>query len=226
MSGQKTASLVALAFLGGASAANAQSDWYLSGSAAAYLRQDSTYSASISKPGAAPAADTEKDNYDPGAMVSVGVGKRIGQHLRVEGQLGYAGYTISRINPFTTDPNYPRIDGRAFYQREGVRYTRETADIIGFYDFNPMRWGVTPFLGAGLGASEDHRGAGVLQSADGATMTIQAKSAAELLGLAEFGLSIPLTPGLTLVPNYQFVRYFRRTPDAVNVFGATVRYAF
>jgi opacity protein-like surface antigen len=174
----------------------------------------------------APAQTVEKATFNAGVTTTAGVGKRISQHLRFEAQLGYVDYTLNHVNPFANDPDYPRLDGRPFDRIQGGRLTRVTGDVIGFYDFNPLRWGVTPYVGVGFGGSENNRALGTFASSDGVTLTTPHGSGAEGFGVAEIGLSIPMmSQSIILAPSYRFVRY-RPTEDSAHVFSATLRYAF
>src|SRR5690348_10775298 len=86
-----------------ASAAHADSGFYVGGSVGAFFREDSTYTArAIGNPQITGEAHRE---YDPGPVFSILAGYKLPYRFRVEAEFAYAHYTIDKDvagNPFNS----------------------------------------------------------------------------------------------------------------------------
>ncbi len=172
------------------------------------------------------AVGVEKVAHQPGESLNLALGYRVNARFRVEVEAGYTQYASGSLRPFTSNPNFPALDGRAFRQNTGGDYSRETATLNSFYDLRPAgaRW--APYLGLGVGAAATRRTTGYFTSADGHNFRSDGGSGVSGLALAEAGLNIRLAPNLTLAPAYRYVRYFNANADIAHVIRASLRYAF
>ncbi len=172
------------------------------------------------------AAGVVKQSHRPGEDLSLALGYRFSARFRVEVEAGYTAYSAGTLRPFTTSPNFPALDGRAFQQKAGGDYSSTTATLNGFYDFRPTASGWAPYVGVGVGGAATTRSAGTFVSAQGNTLHSAGGSGASGLALAEAGLNIRLTPNLTLAPAYRYVHYFNVGGDVAHVAKASLRYVF
>jgi hypothetical protein len=222
----KLALVAAMALLAGGGAAQAANGWYVSGSAGAYLRQDTRGTGQFTKAGAPPAEGENATAYDAGFTLQAAVGRRVTPHLRLEAELGYASYLADHANPVTDDPLYPRLDGRTYARETGARSTRLTGALASFYDFGPVAAGLAPYLGGGLGVADAWTDSGLFQAADGAPLHLRGGDRTGGFGFVETGLSIPLTAKLSFVPSYRYAHAFGGVRDRASVLSGGLRYAF
>jgi opacity protein-like surface antigen len=209
-------------------AANADSTRYVAGSVGGYFREAVTEDRTfyqIADP-SINADGTNKFSFDPGAVVNISVGYRIASHFRIEAELGYDSYVGSSVNPFTTNPNFPHLDGRTFTRQSGAEYSRFTGTVNAFYDFSPLASRFTPYIGVGVGGESGSKTAGHFVSADGATLTGQSGTDSAVLGLVEVGLNIALSKHWSVAPAYRYIHVFDGNGEAAHVAKLGIRYSF
>jgi opacity protein-like surface antigen len=207
--------------------AQGESGWYVSGSVGGYFREttttsetfDKTYNRSIR------ASGTETQSFDPGVIGNAALGYHLSPQFRVEAEIGYFSYSASTMNPFTTDPRFPRLNGSTFIRQTGDDWSRFTGTVNVFYDF-PGLMGVSPFVGTGIGASANHRTNGFYTAANGGTFDSSGGASTQGLWLLEGGVSVPLTENLSVVPAYRYVHYFAGNEDVAHIVKLELRYSF
>jgi opacity protein-like surface antigen len=209
--------------------ASAQSAWYISGSAGAYLRSDNSGSETISG-SQGRASGTNTTTFDPGPVINVAVGYRLPAGLRLEGELGFTHYNIDSISPFTANKAlFPFLNGSKLGVQSGGDLERYTQTINAFYDL-PLPGRFVPYVGAGFGAAEDSGSdAYSVESGGVRTFTQRAANGVHPVILAEVGLNVTLDPKWTLVPAYRFEHIFASGDAAeenANVFKVGLRYSF
>ncbi len=219
----------AIGVLASASAALADSPWYVSGSVGGYFRQDFSgadnffHSATptVTVPG------TDRISYSPGVVGNIAVGYHLTPHIRVEGELGYVSYDASALHPYTTAAGFSDLNGQAFKHQSGDTYSRFTGSANAFYDFSAIAGRFTPYVGAGVGGSANHKSAGRFEASSGAIFTSGVgATATEGLAMVEGGVAIAVTRHLSLVPGYRFVHYFSSGEDVAHVAKLGLRYSF
>jgi opacity protein-like surface antigen len=211
-----------------AAAANAESGWYVAGSAGGYFREGVTEGETFYKitDPSVTAPGTIKFSFDPGAVANISVGYRVASHFRIETELGYDSYVGSSLNPFTTNPNFPHFDGRTFTRQSGAEYSRFTGTVNIFYDFSPLASRFTPYVGVGVGGESGRKTAGHFVSADGTTITGQSGTGSAVLGLVEGGLNIALSKHWSVVPAYRYIHVFDGNGEAAHIAKLGIRYSF
>ena len=211
--------------LGAASAARADSPWYVSADIDRVFRPSDQVAAQFFHP-ATPSVTVPGTNgrdYDPGVGIAAALGYRLNAHIRIEGEISDAVYQVDKV--FPRAPGFPALNGQAFDRTSGAGVSRAGGAANLFYDFSPIAR-VTPFVGIGAGASYGHADAGVFADAAGASFKSPGISAAVGTAMAEGGLSIPLGPHLALTPAYRYIRAFAPQGGAAHVVKAGLRYSF
>jgi opacity protein-like surface antigen len=220
------ASLVT-AMVGSISAA-AESPWYLEGGVGGYfsdpLSSQHSFFHNATPTVTVPGIATLK--FSPGVIANIGLGYRITSHIRLEAEAGYFTYTGDTLNPYTTAPGFPALNGQAFTRRSGDRWSRYTGTVNAFYDFAPVAGRFSPYIGGGVGASADHRTNGLYATAAGQTFTTNGGSSTAGIGLLEGGVSIALSPHLAVVPAYRYVHSFAGDAEQAHVAKIALRYSF
>lgn len=208
--------------------AEADSPWYLEGSLGGYVRD--SFSSPVTfrhTPGpsvTAPGVNTFKVN--PGLIANVGLGYRVAPHVRLEAEVGYTTYTGDTLNPYTTAPGFPALNGQTFTRQSGDRWSRYSGTVNAFYDFIPIAGRFTPYVGGGVGAAAGHRTKGVYKDAAGQPFGSGGGSSTQGFGLLEGGVAIALSPHWALVPAYRYVHFFTEGQDVAHVGKVGLRYAF
>lgn len=198
--------LSALAGLSIASAARAQSAWYISGSAGGAFFPDQTASVTLRGAGTTGPA-TSMRSFDPGIALDAAVGYHLPMGFRIEGEFGYIhssrdSTTISTSNPLQA----ATFNGTRFTSPDGGAMNFFTATANIFYDIPVHVAGIAPYVGAGFGYYH--------ASIDTVTYNIPFRftgSGSEVSNaviLAEAGVTVPLAPSLTLVPAYRYEHFF------------------
>ncbi len=208
--------------------ARAEAPFYVSGDIGGYFR-DSDSGADTFHHSATPTTlvpGTDKRGFDDGEVGYLALGYRVAPHIRVEGELGYASYTGSTLNPFTAVLGYPELNGQTFRRTSGDRFSRYTGTANVFYDFSPYAGRFTPYVGGGMGVSANHQSYGVFTAADGTPFRSSGGSSTQGLGMVEAGVSIALTPQLSLVPAYRYTHFFADKEDVAHVVKVGLRYNF
>jgi len=208
--------------------AEAASPWYVEGGLGGYFR-DSESSSNTFHRNATPnvnvsGVDTLK--FNPGLIANVGVGYRLTSHLRIEAEAGYFTYTGHTLNPYTSAPGYPALNGQTFTRRSGDRWSRYSGTVNAYYDFTPIAGRFTPYVGGGVGASADHRTNGRYKSAGGQIFTTPGGTSTQGFGLVEGGVSIAVSPHWAVVPTYRYMHCFAVGEDSAHVGQIRLRYSF
>lgn len=223
------AGLAALAWAVNAEAQSPwQGPWYLEGSLGGYFRQPQEGPDVFhhSNTPTVTVAGTDTLKFSPGLVANLGVGRRITPHIRLEAEVGYAAYSGHSLNPYTTAPGFPALDGQTFTHRSGDRWSRYTGAVNAFYDFAPIAGRFAPYVGGGVGASANHRTNGIYADAAGQTFTTTGGSSTQGFAVVEGGVSIALSPHWAVVPAYRYVRYFADDQDVAHVAKVGLRYSF
>lgn len=226
-----TAALVASAC--GSTAAMAQSPWYVSGNLGGYLRQDSDRSGTFTRSNSAETAKgNERLSYNPGVTVNAAVGYRLTSRLRLEGEVGYTAYGSKSLNPSTSNPDFPELNGASFKRLSGGDLSRVTETAGAFYDlaartpYIPYTVQYIPYVGAGGGAAETNATDGVFATPAGTPFNLHGGPATVGLLFAEAGVGVTLSPHWSIVPAYRYVHFFGAGQDAAHVVKLGLRYAF
>jgi opacity protein-like surface antigen len=217
---------VAMAF---AFAAPAWADgpWYVSGSIGGYFREDDNIATSffhLDNP-SFKVPGTASRSFDPAVIGNLAVGYAVMPQVRVEAEVGYFDYSGSTINPLAHNVNFPRLNGSTFVRQSGNDWSRFTGTVNAFYDFLPIV-GFTPYVGAGVGASADHKTTGVFIGPTGSTFTERGGAGTDGLVLAEGGASIPLTDDLSVTASYRYAHFFSSGEGTAHIVKMGVRYSF
>ena len=96
----------------------------------------------------------------------------------------------------------------------------------GFYDIATFAGRYTPYVGAGVGGSDNHQSQGFFAARDGTPFDVSGGASAQGFAMAEGGLAIALTPRISLVPAYRYVHYFQGNEDVASVAKLGVRLSF
>jgi opacity protein-like surface antigen len=221
---------VAAAFAVGvsfASAAEADSPWYVSGDFGGYFRMEDSWKTTIFKIAdpSVKASGVQTRAYNPGLTGHLALGYRLNPHWRFEAELGEAVYSGSKVFPYTTDPNFPRLNGSAWVSSSGQTLQRFSGALNAYYDFRPWR-GVTPYVGAGLGAWAE-RSATTDYMQSGVPFLSKGGAGVAGFGQVEAGVSLKLAPHWSVVPAYRFVQAFQGAGgDTAHIAKVGVRYTF
>ena len=225
----KTGAMAAMLALGMAAPALAQGPWYVSGSLGGYLRQSDSGADSFfheNDPGDR-VGGSDRIGFDHSALTgAVAVGRRLFGRFRVEAELGYTRYAADTLQPSTSAPGFPELNGQVFKRGGGDDYTRFTGEVNGFYDIATLAGRYTPYVGAGVGGSDNHQSQGFFVAADGSPFDTGGGASAQGFAMAEGGLAIALTPRVSLVPAYRYVHYFQGDEDVAHVVKLGVRLNF
>jgi hypothetical protein len=189
------------------SAARAQNNWYISGSAGGDFFSDRTAPTTFYNSSGATASGTHTTSFDPGYALTGSLGYHLPMGFRVEAELGYIHNSVDSTTPHVSAPAFAPINGTKFTSPTGGDYDRVTATVNMFYDLPIHVAGVTPYVGAGAGYYH-------LSSSD-AHFTVpfgftgRGGDVSNAVILAEAGATIPLTGTLSLVPAYRYEHFFQ-----------------
>jgi hypothetical protein len=214
------------------STARAENAWYVSGSVGGHFEEDANGPETFFKTSnrSITATGTNRTDYDPGAGVNAAIGYRLSKHFRLEAELGYAEYSVSNAHPFTTDPNFPRLNGATFSRRSGGGVSLVTSTINAFVDINPLVGRYTPYFGAGAGEAYDDASTSHLASRTGVPFTGVGGHYTTGVAFAEAGVSVPLGKRLIISPAYRHLEFFgsssARRNQAADVVKLGLRYGF
>jgi opacity protein-like surface antigen len=228
----------------------AQSPWYITGSAGAYLRSDASRSTTffndsrtITVPG------TATTTYDPGPVVNLGVGYRLPLGFRIEGELGYAHYSVDSVSPLSTggaptvtNPNalgtspvrfpsrdpFVGLNGNRLALQSGGGHDTYTGTINAFYDLPIPGW-IVPYVGAGFGVAHGTQQTAHFSGPDEPRFTGLGSSATNAVILAELGVTFRIDDRWSVMPSYRFEHVFttgNAFPSNANIFKLGVRYSF
>ena len=208
--------------------AEAESPFYVSGSVGGYFRESDDAAVNVfhdDTPTVTVPATTKR-SFDPGVMAAIAVGYRFGTHIRLEGEFDYSTYKGESLNPYTAAAGFPMLNGQRFKLASGDKFSRYTTTMNAFYDFSPIAGRFTPYVGGGLGVVQDDKTVGSFVSSTGTPFGSTAKSETDGVAVVEGGVSIALTPRLSIVPAYRYVRIFTGDQDVAHVVKIGLRYSF
>jgi opacity protein-like surface antigen len=215
-----------------ASSAKADSPWYVSADFGGYFRQPVSVGTTFGKidDPSVKATGVQTRDFNRGVTGQLAIGYRLTRRLRLEAELGEAVYTDSKIFPYTTDPNFPRLNGSEWDRASGLTEQRFSGAVNVDYDF-PLPHGVTPYVGLGVGAWASRVATGTYEQVGGIFNTetpflSKGASATAGFGQVEAGVAYRITRNWSVVPAYRFVRSFREAGDTANVAKVGLRYAF
>ena len=190
----------------------------------------------------------EENHYEAGGEVDAAGGYRFGLGrfgtLRVEGEFSFRDF---RVKDYTLQSLPGQVYGTDFHSTysttKGLYEERYAETANAFYDL-PTFGFATPYIGAGVGYQESVRTPGDrLQqyqdtrystgsifgpvSATSGSRTLHAASSSTNDGtwLAEAGMSLRMTPHLSLVPSYRFTQAFAGDVGT-NLAWIGLRYSF
>ncbi len=204
----RTTLLTAVATLAISPAAHASEGLYAAiGAGLFYLGNGPDVSSS-----AGAATFTSKADYDNGIGLYGALGKKMGNNLRGELELGYRNADIDSIDPATGFSGFPAttIDG------DTTVYT-VMANLL--YDFDVNSW-VTPYIGGGVGAAViDHDIVG--SNPAGAPMSISYADSHTTLGYQGIaGLAFELAENLDFDVSYRYFSTVKRNLNSGTINGA------
>jgi opacity protein-like surface antigen len=211
-----------------ATSARADSSWYVSGSAGAYLREDQDGPTTFFR-GNASGPGEQHETFDPGLTVSGAVGYKLPLHLRLEGEFTYAEFTPDHINPVGGPA--PSLNGSALNRQSGGNFNRYMGSINIFWDLPvvPEDSRYSPYVGTGLGYVRTNTVETTFVNGSGSFRQTFA-AADHGVALIEAGVSIALSPSWSLVPAYRYVHYFANAnvfgDENAHIFKLGVRYSF
>jgi opacity protein-like surface antigen len=201
--------------------------WYVSGSAGGYFREDTTASTTIGNGNGGAAAGTVARTFDPGFVLNLAGGYRWPIGLRSEVELGYAQYSTTSVTPMV--PVFANVNGVTFNHATGSNLHRMMATANLFYDL-PIGGRFVPYVGAGLGAIHVQAATISFTNSAGGTFTSRLGAGNDGVALAEVGVTIAITDGLSIVPAYRYIHEFggvaNNGAEVAHVLKVGMRYAF
>jgi len=210
--------------------ASAQSPWYIEGSAGTQVRLDSSRSTTFRNlNNGATGPGTNTASFDAGYVVNLGLGYKLPFGVRVEGELGYAHYSVNGITPVSTDGTFPVLNGSRVALQSGGGMDQGSATVNAFYDL-PVPGRFVPYIGVGFGAVLISEQATRFTNSSGTVQFNQNSSSIILPAmLGEVGLTIALDANWAAVPSYRFQHVFTQAGtfiDDSNIFKLGLRYSF
>lgn len=243
----------AAAMVWGAPAARAESPWYISGSAGGVFVQDFADGTTFSKtiPILAPqlrqtmagnnivvvahpptfvtvpvtARGTQRLSYSPGAAAYLAIGYHVSSHIRLEGEVGYAHFSVSTLRPSSASTYFTRLNGQTFEHQSGAAVDRISWTLNAFYDFPTLASRFSPYLGLGLGGLENHRTTGRFVDAVGTTFTSNGGWVVGTEALLEAGVGIRVARRWMVSPAYRYDHLLPSGQDA-HLVKVGARYLF
>lgn len=210
-------------------AASAQSGLYISGGAGAALMPDYSRDVTI-RVGGVSGPGTNTTTYNTGESVNAAVGYHLPLGFRIEGEFGYQHYTTDSISPFSSDGQFPPINGTRLTNPSGGDHNVLTGTANLFYDLPVTFAGFTPYIGGGGGYY--HAGSTNAVFFDPVThgpFTSHAQDGGGGMVLGEAGVSYHVMPNLSLTVAYRYEHFFHPpvgTDAAGNIVKLGLRYDF
>lgn len=206
--------------------------WYISGSAGAYLRQDTTLSngeTSIENgTNTVLFPSTNTTSFNPGEFGSVAFGRSIIWGFRTEAELDFAHYTPSSFTPSPSNGNVVTgVNGTKFDATSGS-HNRFMGSVNLFWDA-PLKGYLKPYVGVGFGIVKDSGSTSTYANANGFTYAQNAAQSTAPIVLGEVGLAVALSPRWSIVPAYRYVHFFNSgstVEEAANIVKLGLRFNF
>jgi OmpA-OmpF porin, OOP family len=200
--------IVALAATIGASAAQAQNGFYLTGAAGAFWRMDTARNGTATGPGGVTGPIVTTTTFDPGPTFSLGFGYHLPAGFRIEGEVGYAHYNASSANPLSTNGAFPVLNGARLSVASGGARDQVTAAAAGYYDL-PVTWPLVPYLGAGVGYFHSSAADARFITSNGITpFTERGTTVGGAFLLVEVGAAYRVADRWSIVPAYRYEHLF------------------
>jgi opacity protein-like surface antigen len=203
------------------------SNWYIAGSAGALFMGDSSRNTTFFNGLGQTAPGTNTTTYNPGESFGLSLGYRLPLGLRAEAEAGYDHFTVKSVDPLSSSPDFPALNGTTLSNPSGGGHDRYTVAADLFYDFPISPFGVTPYVGTGAGYYHGTATDAVFLRSNGTKFTQINSTGDNAFVLAEIGAAVPLTPQLSLVPAYRY-EYFlgSNAVHNANIIKVGLRYSF
>jgi opacity protein-like surface antigen len=208
--------------------AMADGPFYVTGAVGGLWRMDSTNSAATFSTSTTTGPGTNTTTYNIGPTVSLGVGYRLPWSLRVEGEVDYAHFTTSSVDPLSTNGAFPALNGSKLSTNSGGEHNRYLATANVFYDIAlPGRF--IPYVGGGAGYARADGTDAHFTTSNGRTFNENTSTINDPVVLGEAGLTVRLTDSWAVVPAYRFTHIFNSSGSVSendNIFKLGVRFSF
>lgn len=214
---------------GAGHAAEAQSPWYITGSAGALLREDASQSVTVSNRLGRTAPLTDTAGFSTGPQINLGIGYKLPLGFRLEGEFGYGHNTISSVSPLVTNGSVPSLNGSKLSLQSGGARSTYTVTVNGFYDL-PVSWPIVPFIGGGLGVAHIVGDAAYFAGSSGVPrFTYPGGQITNGVVLAEIGATYKINENWAIGPLSRFEHIFTghtAFPYNARIFQLSSRYSF
>lgn len=217
-----------------APAAKADSAFYFTASAGAFLAQDVIRPSTFSNSRGQTVPGTSTTDNGLGVSLNHGIGYRLGNGFRIEGELGYTHFGTAGATPaiaasgLAGSPGLARLNGSHLTTISGGARDIFTATVNGFYDL-PVAGRFVPYLGMGLGIYRAEAEETRFADASG-TQVLRGRSghSANAMVLGEVGVTVALNADWAIAPAYRYEHLFVRGGGDVDghVLRLAVRYNF
>jgi opacity protein-like surface antigen len=209
-----------------AARAHAESSWYMSGSLGAYFQEDQGGPTTFSR-GVQSGPGVQQESFSPGIVANLALGYKFPARIRVEAEIGYAGFQDEKINPVSA--SFPQLDGRDFTLQSGGDQRRYMGTLNVFYDF-PVGGSIVPYVGVGLGGVHAEASQATFVSASGTKFNQSGGTHDHGLALVEGGVSIDISDDVAIVPAYRYIHFFANGgafgDEVTHIFKVGLRYSF
>ena len=209
-----------------ATPAPAPSPWYLEGSVGGIWPADRSFSTSFFNAAGLSGPGTNTQIFDPGPVVTAGIGYKLAYGFRVELEAGYAHYLLAKVRPVSTNGVFPTLNGSTFNVASGGTRDVYFDTLNLFYDL-PSFGNMTPYIGGGGGTEYYTSATGHFTDAAGNGFFSLGGHATYLLAMAEVGFEYKVTPNWSVVPSYRYQWAFPQSgsPLGAQLFKLGVRYS-
>lgn len=197
--------------------------WYLRG----HIGMSNQRVKDLYHPGFATAANFQlrDKNFEAGSLFGVGVGYQVNKYLRVDGVVEYRGETgFHGFDTWTDGNGDPRFNNYSGKKSEWLLMANAYADLG---EFN----GITPYVGAGIGASRNtihsFRDAGIVYGMPGDLSTgsptmafANAHSQWDLAWALHAGIGIKATDRMTVDLGYSYMNLGKARSGGLRTYDA------
>jgi opacity protein-like surface antigen len=206
---------------------NALSPWYIQGSIGGFFNQEVSGPETFFKQNnrQITATGTDRVDFSPGPIGSFAIGYNLMEEIRVETEFDFAFYNLNSIHAFTTNPNFPDLDGSRLTRQSGAQRSRFIGTLNAFYDF-PISYGLVPYVGGGLGVAHISGSDGLFSGTNVTDFLETGVSRTTGVGFVEAGISFPVTDQISIVPAYRYMHFFAGGTQAAQIGKIAVRYRF
>jgi opacity protein-like surface antigen len=211
-----------------------QGPWYVEVDGGLLWRMDASHSTTFFSAGGgglgAPlsGAGTDTVAFDPGYIVTLGIGYRLPLGFRLEIEGGYSHYTVASASPLSTDGTFSSLNGSRFNTQSGGGRDQYTGMFNAFYDV-PMSGWWAPYIGVGGGVSYVQAETTVFADSNGVPrLTGLGGNSTDAVMMAEVGVTFTLDPKWSVVPSYRFQHVFTASgafPNNDHIIKLGIRYS-